>query len=458
MQLKNTLIKLLVVAVLLLPVAVSAQTSSINAFSPYTMYGIGEQNTQGTLRMRSMGGVGVALRDAGVLNLLNPASHSAAPQRTFLFGFGLEGQNYYNSQTAEGVAKRSAYNTFNFHDIAFQMPLAKKLGLGFSLTPYSSVGYRIKFRNEPDDPIMGDVGPVNYSYEGEGDVTEVKLGIGWEPFKNFSIGAAVQYYWGDIDRTFIMTPTSIVGDGNYASIVGTENYGISRVKGQVGVQYSPILNTKRVLTIGAAFDFGGDLKPDFSSSIYTSDVNYTSVKFDEQQLKLVLPYQLAVGAFYRTSKWGVGVDFEHRNWGGRNNGVVKTGFSNAGGEAISYDVSYTNTNTLKAGFEFTPDRYDVRHFMRRVAYRAGVRYGNYNQQFSGHKLAQYAVTAGIGIPVRFFGVSTIDIGVEYGRRGYNVAKSVGLVRQQYFKFALGFSLFAGGNENNEYWFTRPKYD
>ena len=60
--------------------------------------------------------------------------------------------------------------------------------------------------------------------------------------------------------------------------------------------------------------------------------------------------------------------------------------------------------------------------------------------------------------MRFFSVSAIDVGVEYGCRGFNLSKSLGLVRQQYFKFAVGFTLFAGGAENNEYWFARPKYD
>ena len=65
MQVKNTLIKLVVAAAVMLPYAVSAQTSSINAFSPYTMYGIGEINTPGTTQMRSMGGVGVAMGTPG---------------------------------------------------------------------------------------------------------------------------------------------------------------------------------------------------------------------------------------------------------------------------------------------------------------------------------------------------------------------------------------------------------
>ncbi len=456
MQVKNTWIRLLVVAAALIPVAVAAQTSSINAFSPYTMYGIGEQNTPGTLVMRSMGGVGVAVRNAGVVNLLNPAAYSVAPQKTFLFSFGLEGQNYYNSQTAEGIAKRSVYNTFNFHDIAFQMPVTKGLGLGFSLTPYSSVGYRTKFYQDFSDPIMGDVGPVQYTYQGEGDVTEVKLGLGWEIFRNFSVGVAAQYYWGDIDRGYVMTPTSIVGEGTFGSTIGADNYSISSIKGQVGVQWSPILNQKRLLTLGAAFDFGGDLRPDVSSRIYNADLNYTTVRADTTQLALVLPHQLSAGVFYRTAKWAVGVDYVYQNWGGRNKDAVRTGIS--GADRRSYEVRYTNTSTVKVGIEYTPNRYDVRRTLRRWSYRAGFRYGYYNQTFNGDRLAQYAVTAGIGIPVKFFAVSSIDVGIEYGRRGYNLAERLGLVRQQYFKFAVGFTLFAGGAENNEYWFTRPKYD
>lgn len=457
MRVKKTRIKLVVAAAALIPAAVSAQTSSINAFSPYTMYGIGELNTPGTLPTRSMGGVGVAMRSAGTINLLNPAAYSAAPQKSFLFDFGLEGQNYYNSQRLDGVAKKTAYNTFNFHDIAFQMPLARKLGLGFSLTPYSSVGYRIKGDHAfaPDDPVWGNVGRVQYVYEGEGDVTEVKVGLGWEPFKNFSVGIAAQYYWGDIDRNYTMSPTPITGDGDFLPISGQENYSVSSVKGQVGVQWDAISNQKRVLTLGAAFDFGGDLKPRVTKDIRLGNAFNTTVQGDTTHLALVLPRQLSVGLFYQTSKWSVGVDYVFQNWHGRNRNVEYTGAY--GSDRTSYAVAYTNTSTFKVGVEFTPNRTDIRHFLKRWSYRAGFRYGIYNQTFGGEKLAQYAVTMGIGIPVKMWAVSGIDLGIEYGRRGYNVAERVGLVRQQYFKFALGFTLFAG-SENLEYWFLRPKYD
>lgn len=459
MQVKNPVIKLLVAVAALFPVVAAAQTSSINAFSPYTMYGIGEVNTPGTLQMRSMGGVGVAMRSTGVVNLLNPAAYCAAQPKTFLFNFGLEGQNYYNSQTINDASKSTVYNTFNFHDVAFQLPVAKGLGLGFSLTPYSSVGYRTKYYHEydPMDPVFGEMGNVQYTYQGEGDVTEVKLGMGWEIFRGFSIGAAFQYYWGSIDRTFVMTPTAITGEGSPVSTTGLSEYAISSVKGQVGFQWSPIMNKRRILTIGATYDFGGDLNPEVTNRIYSADINYSTIKGDTTHMKLTLPRQINAGFFYQTAKWSFGVDYVYQNWSSGNNLSEMTGTTGTGDNKLLYEVAYTNTSTVKAGVEFTPNRYDVRNFMKRLSYRAGFRYGSHNQTFNGDRLSQWAVTAGFGLPVKLWAVSSIDVGVEYGRRGYNVADRLGLVRQQYFKIALGFTLFAG-QENGEYWFMRPKYD
>lgn len=429
----------------------TAQTSSINAFSPYTMYGIGEINTPGTLQFRSMGGVGVAARQVGTINLLNPAGFSLVSRKSLMFNVELEGQNYYNYQTVAGAEKSSAYNSFNIRQIALLMPLASNLGVGFSVTPYSSVGYRMMYDHEydPSDPVWGNVGRVNYSYQGEGDVTEVKVGIGYQLFKNFSIGAAMLYYWGDIDRMFVMTPVSITGSGSYSSVVGESEYGISRVKAQFGVQWNAILTTKRLLTIGAAYDLGGRLSPKVSTVI----AGDATVQEDEGSLPLELPKQLSVGAFYQTNRWSIGLDYTFQGWS--SNRYAELTGSSASNEPMR--VAYTDTHTIKAGVEFIPSRFDARRFWRRWSYRAGLRYGSHNQTFNGEELTEMAITCGIGAPLKFRGVSAIDVGFEYGRRGYNVSENLGLVRQQYFKFAIGFKLF-GGAENHDYWFMRPKYD
>ena len=449
MQVKNTLIKLLVAAAALFPAAVWAQTSSINAFSPYTMYGIGELNTPGTLPMRSMGGVGVAMRSTGVVNLLNPAAYSSIPQKTFLFNFGLEGQNYYNSQTVAGQSKSTAYNTFNFHDIAFQLPLARRLGLGFSLTPYSSVGYRVSADEQSDD-VWGNIGRVQYLYAGEGDLTEVKLGIGWEVVKRVSIGVAAQYYWGDIERTYqTVVSNNIVNGGSVNTVTGTDSYGISRIKMQLGLQADLIQSERQVLTLGATYDMGGNLRPSVNQTVVNGDIYGTVVRGDTTRMALKLPVQLGVGLYYQNAKIAAGVDYIYQNW--ENNESPKS-------VPGAVNVAYKNTNTVKLGFEYTPNRMDIRNYLKRWSYRVGFRYGTYYQTFEGKTLSQYAVTAGFGMPVRFLGRSSIDFGVEFGQRG-NVSplridnRQIGLVRQRYVKFSLGLTLFG-----EDSWFVRYKYD
>lgn len=431
-----------------LPAAVRAQSgSSINVFSPYSAYGVGEVNTPGSLASRSLGGTGVAQRSVSTVNLLNPAAYSATLSRSMLFSLSLEGGGYYNSQKQpDGSMARTSYNTVNFHDIALQFSIAKGLGIGFSLTPYSSVGYRFY-----DRQILGNVGLAEYDYTGDGDVTEVKLGAGWEIFKNFSIGVAAQYYWGDIERTYTTTIYPYTDTGSYPTVAGSSNYSISRIKGQVGLQYAPILNRRRILSIGATYDFGGNLEPRVTEKIYASTGGgylQTISKDETGHLPLLLPHKLTVGLFYETNRFSVGVDYDYQDWEARNSRGVQL----AGG---GFEVAYCNTHTLRAGVEWTPNRNDVRQFIRRMHYRLGANYGNYHQQFDGRKLPQYAVTLGVGIPVRFGGFSSIDVGVEYGCRGTHeiIAQSVGIVKQHYVRFAIGFSFFG-----DDYWFVRPKYD
>ena len=130
--LKHIVILLATAAFAVVPSVLSAQENSLNAYSPYTLYGVGELHTPGTVAQRSMGGVGVAMQSNLVYNPLNPAALGNTMQQSFIFNFGTEGQNFYSKQ---GDAKTS-FNTFNVRDIAIQFPLAKKLGMSASVTPY----------------------------------------------------------------------------------------------------------------------------------------------------------------------------------------------------------------------------------------------------------------------------------------------------------------------------------
>lgn len=430
--------------------------SSVNTYSPYSMYGMGELATQGNAIQRAMGGVGVAMYSTNMTNMLNPAAYGFTPRQSFLFNFGIEAGHYRNSQAKFGSSAsevKTAYNSVNIHDIAFQMPLAKGLGLGFSLSPYSDVGYSM-YNDDLSSGVAGNVGRVRYQYYGDGNVTDVKVGLGWAPFKKFSVGVSMIYYWGSISRSYnAMVSDVITGSGEYSSTVGTDTYDVSKIKAQFGVLYSPILSNERVLTIGATYDIGGALEPDMKKYVYVDNLLTSVVREQtEKSLPLRLPNQLAAGFFYQDPKVRFGVDYVYQDWGSQN-----TDYMESGGRGVH--VSYTDTHTIKAGFEIIPRFSDVGNYLNRISYRVGVRYGDYYQTFGGSTVQQYAITAGLGLPIRLFGRSSVNIAFEYGHR--NPAENtilvndvkVGMVKQNYFKMSLGLTLFG-----EDKWFHRYKYE
>jgi hypothetical protein len=271
------------------------------------MYGPGEIHTLGSVQMRSMGGVGIGLRSPAQINTLNPAAASVAPAKSFLFDVNIDATHYRNSQlkfSAEGSSKiRTAHNTGNIHNIGIAFPLAKNLGLMLNVSPYSSVGYKVKTTDEQQDN-WADIGRVQYLYTGEGDITEVKLAIGWAPVRQFSIGVAARYFWGTIEREYTTQVTNVVtGSGVYASTKGVDSFVLNNFKFQAGVQWNIISNDKRMLTFGATYDLGGLLNPRRQSYLYTNDqinslVGGLPIKNDISKLELRLPHQIGAGLYY----------------------------------------------------------------------------------------------------------------------------------------------------------------
>lgn len=449
----------IVAAVMLMPTKASAQTfsSSVNTYSPYSMYGLGELATPGDAATRSMGGAGVAMFSMGRINMLNPAAYANTARKSFLFHFGVDAGHYRNTQNkyagAENSTIKTAYNTVNFHDIAFQMPLAKNVGLGFSLTPYSNVGYNM-FKDEYSSDIAGTVGRIRYNYKGEGDVTEVKLGVGWRPTTKFSIGVAALYYWGSIKRQYSSIPMNIItGNGSYSNTTGVDNYSVSRFKMQAGVQWHAIMNSSRILSFGATYDLGGELAPGMTRYVYVDNFLTSVVRDESEEMQLKLPQQVTVGTFYQTNSIRLALDYVYQDWGAQNDGYAE----NIGGKGVT--VAYTDTHTIKAGFEITPKPTDVRHYLNRVSYRLGVRYGDYYQTYQGCNIKQFAVTAGLGLPIRLFGSSSIDIGFEFGMREPQHStiqlneQMVGMVKQRYYKLSIGLAMFG-----EDRWFQRYKFE
>lgn len=443
MQIKKALTGIVAGLLLMLPNAGNAQESSINTYSPYTLYGIGDILTQGPAFLRSMGGAGVAYRDLPMsdsystgINSLNPASYSAMPRQSFLFNFELEGQNYF---LKDGAGKKSSYNSFNVKEVGIMFPIATRLGMSVSVSPYSSVGYRME-RLIDDPEIVGNIGEVKYTYTGEGDISQIRAGIGWEPWANkLSFGVDMLYYVGSIDRKYGTEITGIIGSGSYNNLTATLNEHVSKLSWRIGAQYNIVPKSgKSRLTLGATYQPGLKLNQKMNKYIPANDIMANVIADINSRGNFSLPDDISAGVYYnRRGRIGFTADYNFQNWGDKNKE----------GHEI---VEYRNTNTIKAGMHFTPDRFSARNPFSRVTYRLGVRHGDYYMNFRGEDLKETAVTLGATIPIgRTSTFSTLNIGIEGGQRG---TTKNDLVKEQYIKVSIGLSLFG------DYWFLKRRFD
>ncbi len=449
MRINKCLSRALLSLILIAPCVTRAQESSINTFSPYTMYGLGNIGGGANTAFAGMGGASIGFRNGGFdtaaetrLNLSNPAAMSAIAPRTFVFDVGLAGSNVYlMERSAENGTLRSSFNTFNINNITIAFPLAKRLGMAFNISPFSQVGYRVQL----DDLSHGaDPGVVRYFYDGQGDVNEAKASVGWEPFKGLSVGAEAIYMWGNIDRTYRAEINAYTGTGAYNDVNASTNEKVSRAFGAFGLQYTPLDKPKARLTIGATYRMSGKLNSKVTDHIPSNNIYGDDVRLEEFRSPLRMPQMIGAGVYFHKLKWAVGADYVYQDWGSKNNFELSPG------------IGYANTNAYKLGVQYTPNRFDIRgrfaSFWNRVTYKAGVRYNDHYIMFGGRKLNEKAVSIGLDIPFQAMSVSMVSVGLEYGERG---ALRQGLVKERFFKINVGVMLFG---RDYDYWFEKYKYN
>ncbi|MBR2438350.1 MAG: hypothetical protein IKB26_04900, partial [Bacteroidales bacterium] len=117
---KSSLIALFLV---ILGVQANAQTTdALGTYTPYSLFGLGDIDKQGTSFNRGMGGIGIGVRDNRHINYLNPASITERDTLSFMLDFGINQKNFYNT---DGNVE-SGYNTANMQDLIFTVPIYRK--------------------------------------------------------------------------------------------------------------------------------------------------------------------------------------------------------------------------------------------------------------------------------------------------------------------------------------------
>ena len=434
--------KILLLSVfLIISVSVSAQEGAYGAYSPYSIFGIGDMSKEGTAYNKSMGGTGIAARNNRYINYLNPAAVTARDTLSFMADFGLV-QN--NKVFAQGDIK-SANNTFNIYDFVMTFPIWKSSAFMVGLTPYSDVGYDFS-SFETDQNVIGNVGNLSYDSYGIGSVYQAFVGAGVTFWKKLSLGAELIYYFGNIDKN-----TNLVyDDASYRSLYSGSELAIKGVTGKYGLQYEQRLGGNVSMIVGATYRMGTDMKGYSTNFRYANQSSVTdTLKYSVDTLAksgMRFNDELGVGiSFKGGEKWSAEFDYLRSDW--RGTGIDKApGFSAVGTSKFTTTVS----NSYRAGFEIVPNRNDIRHYLRRCTYRGGIYYDQAYYKLDGDNVNSMGITLGMTLPIEndYRKYNGITLGLDLGQKA---SARNDMIRERYAMFVISFNI-------HDIWFIKNQYN
>lgn len=470
-----------ILSVLLLSVHTTSK-SQIASSSPYSRYGVGDINGKGFSQAFSMGGSTIALQNDTTpmffINAGNPASYSNMRLTTAELGV-----NFSRLQLQNSTDKKTLNNaSVGYISLAF--PFKKWWGASAGLIPYSSVGYKVS-----DQQTISNVGEVNYLYEGAGGVNQVYFGNGIKPlyglpklftnskryqrlkqekkdsiiqrilkrkrsWQSLSLGVNASYMFGSISH--VQRSIFPFSSNAFNTRTGTTTR-VGDVYVDYGAQYAYTVDSLKgrdlkdnvQFLIGATFATQTNVNAKIDSLTYTYfnsssgyEINRDTIQNTQEtkgEITLPLSYGFGIG-FKKGDRWLVASDFAVQNWSSY--------------KAFNISQGLKNSMRISLGAQFVPNSKanDKHSYYKRIHYRMGVRYAQTAIELKNTTLIENLLTFGLGLPVgRNFllqNFSMINIGVEIGQRG---TTSNGLIKEQFFKATLGFTI-------NDKWFTKPKYD
>ena len=429
---------LLLAVFLIIGVSVSAQEGAYGAYTPYSVFGIGELDKEGTAYNKSMGGVGIATRNRRYINITNPAAVTARDTLSFMADFGLEQKNTLYRQGD----MRSANNTFNIHNFVMSFPIYRSSAFMVGISPFSDVGYDFS-SVETNQDIIGNTGNITYDSYGTGSIYQVFVGAGATFWKKLSVGAEFIYYFGNIDRITHMDYLN----SSYRSVNTGSEISVNATTGKFGLQYEQKLCGDISMTVGATYRMSAKM------SGYSTNYRYATQSSVVDTLRYSVD-TLAYGNLNIADEIGVGISINggekwHAEFNYLRSGWGNSGMDTAPGFSAIGDAKFSTTTSqsFRAGFEIVPNRNDIRYYRKICTYRAGVYYDQAYYKFDGNNVNSMGITLGVTLPV-FRWYNGVTLGVDFGQKASTMN---GMVRERYVKFAIGFNI-------HDRWFMKPKYD
>lgn len=395
--------------------------------SPYSYFGIGEFKSVTAVENQAMGGLAV-FSDSIHFNLQNPASLS----RLRLTTYGGGGSHKMNNLISASESQRVGNTNLDYLSLAF--PLAKNLGFGFGVAPFSSVGYNLsRETTNTSDATVTNV------FSGSGGLNTVFASVGYQAFKDFSLGATASFAFGTIENQRIQSVENVQ--------LGTVDLKTSRLNGlnfKLAANYTPKISEKYRLHTSVILNTQNDIASENTETVGSfnattgSDAEVINVDLEALGLKKTT---ISVPA---TTTFGIGIG-EDKKWflGAEYSSQALNGFDL--GFLAADNLVYQDASKFKVGGFFIPNYSSFSKYFERVTYRAGARFGTTGMIVNNEEISDFGITFGFGLPLPG-SFSNVNVAFEYGKTG---TTNAGLVEEDYMKLSIGLSL-------NDRWFQKRK--
>jgi len=397
--------------------------------SPYSRYGLGRLHGKNVnTPLKAMGGISIGVWNSTMVNTGNPASYAKFDSAAFLFEVGIVGS--LNTLKTSTLTESSDFATLSY--ILMGFPVTKWWRSSLGILPYSRIGYDVQVEVEDFDNVINDL-------TGDGGLNSFYWGNGFNINKDFRLGIDATFLYGNGSRSsMIYFPDSVF-------IFGSKTEQSSRGGGFIfdyGLQYDFHFDNNQLLTIGLIYSNTWYLNATRSYIAYTlqggvggdvETVKDTILYEPETDGLIIIPDKYGIGfVLQEEGSWLIGADFEWQNW--------------KEFEAYGQSDSLTNAWRISFGGQFTPKHTNISSLLKRMTYRAGIKYNNSYLSLFGNKITNYGITFGFGFPLRK-SKTELDLSFEVGRLG---TTNNGLIQENYFNVTFGVSI-------NEYWFHKRKY-
>ena len=428
--------RILASAVLLLLscVFVKAQTDgTYSGYSPYSVYGVGNLHTPGTAWNRGMGGVGIAARNHRFVNIMNPASITARDTLSFMADFGLNGRI---SVFSEGD-KRALNTTFNIDDFVISFPMWNHTAFMVGLNPLSDVGYKIAYSELQQSNL--NTGRQSFTSVGNGGIYQVFAAAAGTIWNRLSIGAQVNYSFGNINKRAAMSYES----SDARSWQTGDSLQVNNVTAKLGIQYEQPIGHGSSILLGGTYKFSTPING-YHTHYEVKGIDKSEGRYQELlgEKGIMMGDEIGVGLSYKKGDdLLIELDYTRTDWS-RSGLDGSAGFSNNGEVTFASSVG----QSFRLGAEFTPNRNDIRYFLKRCTYRAGAYYDSSYYTVGGAHVDAIGITVGMTLPV-FRWYNGLSIGLDFGRRGLQTSQ----VKETYFGFNVGMNIF-------DIWFKKPHYE